>query len=80
MLPTTTRRMPAARMASVQGGLAARMAAGLQRDIEDRSGRVFPAVRQRRPFRMEAAAPGVPPLADDAPVLDQHGPPPAGWG
>ena len=55
------------------GGLAAGVAAGFQGHIQGGPCRVLPTVRQGGPLGVEPAAPGVPALADDAPVLHQHG-------
>ena len=56
------------------GGLASGVAAGLQGHIQGSPRRILPAVRQGGPLGVEAAAPGVPALADDVPVPHQDGP------
>ena len=72
--PTTTRAMPASRMASVQGGWRPWWQQGSRVTYMVAPGGGDGAVGQRLPLGVEAAAPPVPALADDLAVLDDHSP------
>ena len=69
---TTTRLMPAARIASVQGGRATVMTAGLERHVHRRPVGVGAGVADRLDLGMRAAELGVEPDADHLTVARDH--------
>ena len=77
--PTTTRAIPASRMALGAGGLPPLVAAGLQGDVQNGPRRGLGTAGQSLPLRVGLAAPVVPPPADHPSPPSRSPPPPWGW-